>query len=67
MNDDFISIEHLILGMLKSNDPTSQLLKDNGFNVKEITTIINELRKGSKVTSSTQEETYNSLNKYAIN
>ena len=67
MNDDFISIEHLILGMLKSNDPTSQLLKDNGFNVKEITTIINELRKGSKVTSSSQEETYNSLNKYAVN
>ena len=67
MNDDFISIEHLILGMLKSNDPTSQLLKDNGFNIKEITTIINELRKGSKVTSSSQEETYNSLNKYAIN
>ena len=67
MNDDFISIEHLILGMLKSNDPTSQLLKDNGFNIKEITSIINELRKGSKVTSSSQEETYNSLNKYAIN
>jgi len=67
MNDDFISIEHLILGMLKSNDPTSQLLKDNGFNIKEITSIIKKLRKGSKVTSSSQEETYNSLNKYAIN
>ena len=67
MNDDFVSIEHLILGMLKSNGNTSQLLKDNGFNLKEVTQIVKELRNGTKVTSSTQEETYNALNKYAIN
>ena len=67
MKDDFVSIEHLILGMLKSNGNTSQLLKDNGFNLKEVTQIVKELRNGTKVTSSTQEETYNALNKYAIN
>ncbi len=67
MKDDFVSIEHLILGMLKSNGNTSQLLKDNGFNLNEVTQIIKELRNGAKVTSSTQEETYNALNKYAIN
>ena len=67
MKDDFVSIEHLILGMLKSNGNTSQLLKDNGFNLKEVTKIVEDLRNGNRVTSSTQEETYNALNKYAIN
>ena len=67
MNDEFVSIEHLILGMLKSNDDTSQLLKDNGFNNKEVNKIIKELRNGQRVTSSSQEETYNALSKYALN
>ena len=67
MKDEYVSIEHLILGILKTNDNTSQLLKDNGFNIVEVTKIVRELRKGNRVTSSTQEETYNALNKYAIN
>ena len=67
MKDEYVSIEHLILGILKTNDNTSQLLKDNGFNIVEVTKIVRELRKGNLVTSSTQEETYNALNKYAIN
>ena len=67
MKDEYVSIEHLILGILKTNDNTSQLLKDNGFNISEVTKIVKELRKGNRVTSSSQEETYNALNKYAIN
>jgi ATP-dependent Clp protease ATP-binding subunit ClpB len=67
MKDDYVSIEHLILGILKTSDDTSQLLKDSGFNIGEVTKIVKELRKGNRVTSSTQEETYNALNKYAIN
>ena len=67
MKDEYVSIEHLILGILKTNDNTSQLLKDNGFNISEVTKIVQELRKGNRVTSSSQEETYNALNKYAIN
>ena len=67
MKDEYVSIEHLILGILKTNDNTSQLLKDNGFNIVEVTKIVQELRKGNRVTSTTQEETYNALNKYAIN
>ena len=67
MKDDYVSIEHLILGILKTSDDTSQLLKDSGFNIDEVTNIVQELRKGNRVTSSTQEETYNALNKYAIN
>ena len=67
MKDEYVSIEHLILGILKTSDNTSQLLKDSGFNIVEVTKIVQELRKGNRVTSSTQEETYNALNKYAIN
>ncbi|MES2567653.1 MAG: ATP-dependent chaperone ClpB [Bacteroidota bacterium] len=65
--DEYVSIEHLLLGILGSNDSVSQLLKDNGIKEKELKAAINELRKGSNVTSQSAEETYNSLNKYAIN
>ncbi len=67
MNDDFVSIEHLLLAILNINSNCSQLLKDSGFTIKELKQIINQLRKGQRVTSSTQDETYNSLEKYAIN
>jgi len=67
MNDEFVSIEHLLLAILKSSDTTSQLLKDNGVNNKDLLAAINELRKGENVTSQSAEETYNSLNKYALN
>lgn len=65
--DEYVSIEHLLLGILKSGDQVAQLLKDNGLNEKDLKTAINELRKGEKVTSQTAEETYNSLEKYANN
>ena len=65
--DEFVSIEHLLLGILASKDSISQLLKDNGVTEKDLKAAITELRKGSKVTSQTAEETYNALNKYAIN
>ncbi|MFN3341986.1 MAG: ATP-dependent chaperone ClpB [Flavobacteriales bacterium] len=65
--DEFVSIEHLLLAMLSVNDTVSQLLKDAGVTEKDLNAAIAELRKGSKVTSASQEETYNSLNKYAKN
>lgn len=65
--DEYVSIEHLLLGILGSNDSVSQLLKDNGIKEKELKAAITELRKGSNVTSQSAEETYNSLNKYAVN
>lgn len=67
MNDDFVSLEHIIYGVLGSSGSTTQLLKDHGFNTKELDKIIQELRKGERVTSQNQEETYNSLSKYANN
>ncbi len=66
-SDEFVSIEHLLLGILASKDTISQLMKDNGVTEKDLKAAITELRKGSKVTSQTAEETYNALNKYAIN
>jgi ATP-dependent Clp protease ATP-binding subunit ClpB len=66
-SDEFVSIEHLLIGLLETGDQISQLLKDNGVTGKDLKAAIRELRKGGKVTSSTQEETYNALSKYAIN
>jgi len=65
--DEYVSIEHLLLAILSTKDTISQLMKDNGVNEKDLKAAIAELRKGSKVTSQTAEDTYNSLNKYAIN
>ncbi len=67
MNDDFVSIEHLVLAILKSRSAIAQALKDQGVTEKDLQLAINELRKGERVTSQSQEETYNSLKKYAKN
>ena len=67
MGDEFVSIEHILIALLKSKDVVSQLMKDNGINEKDLKRAITELRKGSNVTSQSAEETYNSLNKYAKN
>ena len=65
--DEFVSIEHLLLALAEGKDQASQMLRDSGVTQKELKAAIFELRKGKKVTSSTQEETYNSLEKYAKN
>ncbi len=65
LNDEYVSIEHLLLAILKTKDTTSQILKDQGISEKELKKAISELRKGSKVTSQSVEDTYNSLKKYS--
>ncbi|MDD5571090.1 MAG: ATP-dependent chaperone ClpB [Bacteroidales bacterium] len=65
--DEFVSVEHLLLGLLSVNDNISQLLKDNGVNEKDLKSAIADLRKGSKVNSQNAEDTLNALNKYANN
>jgi ATP-dependent Clp protease ATP-binding subunit ClpB len=67
MKDEFVSIEHLILAVFKSNSKISQMLKDQGVTEKTLQAAIDEIRKGENVTSQSQEETYNALNKYAKN
>ena len=67
MKDDYVSIEHLILSIFKSKSNVAQVLKDQGVTEKHLKAAIEELRKGERVTSKSQEETYNSLNKFAKN
>lgn len=67
MGDQYVSIEHLLLGILSGKSSASQMLKDAGVNEKELQAAIKELRKGSNVTSQSAEDTYQSLEKYAIN
>jgi ATP-dependent Clp protease ATP-binding subunit ClpB len=65
--DEFVSLEHLLLGIVSVNDSTSKLLAEHGVVEKDLRTAIKQLRKGSTVHSQSAEETYNSLNKYARN
>ena len=67
MNDEFVSVEHLILAIFNSKSKVAQILKDQGVTEKGLKSAIDELRKGERVTSASAEETYNSLNKYAKN
>ena len=67
MNDEFVSLEPILLALLTVKSTASSILKDAGMTEKELRTAINELRQGSKVTSQSSEDTYQSLEKYAIN
>ena len=67
MGDEFVSVEHLLLGILGGKDSVAGLLKDNGFTEKDLKAAIQELRGGRKVTSQSAEDQYQSLNRYAIN
>jgi len=65
--DDFVTVEHLIVGILQVNDPVAKILKDAGLTEKGLKTAITELRQGETVKSATQETQFQSLNKYAKN
>jgi ATP-dependent Clp protease ATP-binding subunit ClpB len=67
MGDQYVTVEHLLLAILDNNDATSQALKDQGVTESNLKKIISEMRKGEKVTSSSQEESYQSLSKFAKN
>ncbi len=67
MGDQYVSLEHILLALLTEKSVASSMLKDAGVTEKELRLAIAELRKGNNVTSQSAEDTYNSLNKYAIN
>jgi ATP-dependent Clp protease ATP-binding subunit ClpB len=67
MKDDFVTVEHLLLGMMDTKDASAQLLKDRGVNSKDLKDLLLDMRKGQRATSSTQEQTFQSLEKYAKN
>lgn len=64
--DEYVSLEHIFLGILAGSDTIARLMKDSGLVEKEVQKAIGELRGGEKVTSHSAEESYNALNKYAI-
>ncbi len=66
-DDEFVSVEHLLLGVLQGNDDTAKILKDSGLTEKGLVAAIKDLRQGSTVNSATQSQQYNSLQKYAKN
>ncbi len=65
--DDFVTVEHLIVGILQVNDPVAKILKDAGLTEKGLKTAITELRQGETVKSATQETQFQALSKYAKN
>ena len=67
LEDEYVAVEHIILGILKGTDPTAQLLKDSGFDHKIISAAIFELRGGQKTRDAHAESKYRVLDRYAIN
>jgi ATP-dependent Clp protease ATP-binding subunit ClpB len=65
--DEFVTPEHLLLAIVQGNDSTAKLLKNAGLTEKGLIAAIKDLRKGESVTSQTQSQEFNALNKYAKN
>lgn len=65
--DEFVTIEHIILGILAGKDKTAGILKESGFNQKDLESAITELRGGNKVNSQNAESNYQSLERYSKN
>ena len=67
MGDEYVSLEALLLALLNVKSTVATILKDAGLTDKELRAAIQELRQGQNVTSQSSEDTYQSLNKYAVN
>ncbi|MBS3806182.1 MAG: ATP-dependent chaperone ClpB [Bacteroidales bacterium] len=65
--DKFVSVEHVLLGILSGGDQAAQLLKDNGLTAKDLEKAIQEMRKGSRADSQTAEDQFDALNRFAVN
>ncbi|MBI5372989.1 MAG: ATP-dependent chaperone ClpB [Sphingobacteriales bacterium] len=65
--DEFVTPEHILLAIVQGNDAAAKLLKNAGLSENGLITAIKDLRKGEKVTSQTQSQEFNALNKYAKN
>ena len=67
MGDEFVSIEPLLLALLKVNSSASRILKDAGCTEEIMKAAIKDLRQGSKVQNQSGDENYQALSKYARN
>ncbi|MBN2668192.1 MAG: ATP-dependent chaperone ClpB [Bacteroidales bacterium] len=66
-NDQFVTLEHILIALIDGKDDVAQLLKDSGLTIKNLDEAISSLRKGQKVNSASAEDQYNALGKYAQN
>lgn len=66
MQDRFVSVEHILVALSEGSDKTAALMKEHGLTVESMNAAIRDLRKGAKVSSQTSDETYDSLNRFAI-
>lgn len=65
--NQFVSVEYIVLALVKEKSNISQLFKELGVNEQNVEVAINELTKNQKVTSPSAEDTYQALSKYAVN
>lgn len=65
--DEYVSVEMILLALLTVPSTVATMLKDAGVTEKELRSAIQALRQGQKVNSQSSEDTYQALNKYAIN
>ena len=65
--DEYVAVEHMLLGLLDGKDKTAQLMKQAGFATKELKLAIQELRGGERVTDQNAEAKYKSLERYSKN
>ncbi|MEA3448771.1 MAG: ATP-dependent chaperone ClpB [Bacteroidota bacterium] len=65
--DKFVSVEHILLALIDGGDDTARMMKDAGLKSKQLKAAMEDLRKGEKVNSQSAEDTYDALNRYAIN
>lgn len=65
--DEYVAIEHILLGILATGDKTAQILKDSEFQEKSLIASIKELRGGDRVTDPNAESKYRSLERYSNN
>jgi ATP-dependent Clp protease ATP-binding subunit ClpB len=67
MDDEFVSVEHLLTGLLRGSGEINKVLHDAGLNEKQLKDAIAELRKGKKIDNPNAESTFNALNRFANN
>lgn len=65
--DEYVSIEHILAGLLSAGDQVSQMMKDSGITGPDLKKAIAELRKGARATSQSAEDSFNALNRFAVN
>ena len=65
--DDFVATQHLLIALFESAGNVGKILKDQGITKTALITTLKQLQKGEKITSSSAENSYNSLEKFAKN